>query len=44
MYNNNQDFVPPISHLWNSIPDQYGKFFIFLLNKAYGQLGYHSAN
>ena len=44
MYNNKQDFVPPTGHLWNSIPDQYGKFSIFLSNKAYGQLGYHSTN
>ena len=44
MYNNKQDFVPPLGCLWNSIPDQYRKFSIFLLNKAYGQLGYHSDN
>ena len=39
MYNNKQDFVPPLV----PGPDQYIRFQYFL-NKAYGQLGYHSAN
>ena len=43
MYSNKQDFVPPlviygIVHLTNM------EGFLCFLNKAYGQLGYHSAN
>ena len=43
MYNNKQDFVPPlvvygIVYLTNM------EGFLYFLNKAYGQLGYHSAN
>ena len=42
MYNNKQDFVPPlvdyrIVYLTNM------ESFLYFLNKAYGQLGYHSA-
>ena len=42
MYNNKQDFVPPlvdygIVYLTNA------ESFLYFLNKAYGQLGYHSA-
>ena len=29
MYNNKQDFVPPLVVYRNMIPDQYGKFSIF---------------
>ena len=41
MYNNKQDFVPPfviygIAYLTNM------ESFLYFLNKAYGQLGYHS--
>ena len=44
MYNNKQDFVPPlviygIVYLTNT-----EGFLYSLLNKAYGQLDYHSAN
>ena len=43
MYNNKQDFVPPlviygIVYLTNT------EGFLYFLNKAYGQPGYHSAN
>ena len=43
MYNNKQDFVPPlviygIVYLTNT------EGFLYFLNKAYRQLGYHSAN
>ena len=43
MYNNKQDFVPllviyRIVYLTNM------EGFLYFLNKAYGQLGYHSAN
>ena len=43
MYNNKQDFVPPlvvyrIVYLTNT------ESFLYFLNKAYGQLGYDSAN
>ena len=43
MYNNKQDFVPllviyEIVYLTNT------EGFLYLLNKAYKQLGYHSAN
>ena len=43
MYNNKQDFVLPlviygIVYLTNT------EGFLYFLNKAYGQLGYHSAN
>ena len=42
MYNNKKDFVPPlvdygIVYLTNT------ESFLYFLNKAYGQLGYHSA-
>ena len=42
MYNNKQDFVPPlviyrIVYLTNT------ESFLYFLNKANGQLGYHSA-
>ena len=42
MYNNKQDFIPPlvnykIVYLTNM------ESFLYFLNKAYGQLGYHSA-
>ena len=42
MYNNKQDFVPPlvdygIVYLTNT------ESFLYFLNKDYGQLGYHSA-
>ena len=42
MYNNKQDFVSPlvdygIVYLTNA------ESFLYFLNKAYGQLGYHSA-
>ena len=30
MYNNKQDFVPPIGHLPNIIPGQYRRFSVFL--------------
>ena len=43
MYNNKQDFVPPlvisgIVYLTNM------EGLLYFLSKAYGQLGYHSAN
>ena len=42
MYNNKQDFIPPlviygIVYLTNT------ESFLYFLNKAYGLLGYHSA-
>ena len=40
MYNNKQDFVSPLAIY--QIANMEG--FQYFLNKAYGQLGYHSAN
>ena len=44
MYNNKLDFVPPL--VFNGIVLYMTNMegFLYFLNKAYGQLGYHSAN
>ena len=42
MYNNKQDFVPPLVN-YRIVYVTYMESFLYFLNKAYGQLGYHSA-
>ena len=42
MYNNKQDFVYPLAiYQIGYLANMEG--FLYFLNKAYGQLGYHSA-
>ena len=43
MYNNKQDFVPPLV-IYGIVYLTNMEGFLYLWNKAYGQLGYHSAN
>ena len=43
MYNNKQDFVPPLV-VYRIVFLTNTEGFLYFLNKAYGQLGYHSAN
>ena len=42
MYNNKQDFVPPLVD-YGIVYVTNMESFLYFLNKAYGQLGYHSA-
>ena len=42
MYNNKQDFVPPLV-IYRIVYLNNAGSFLYFLNKAYGQLGYHSA-
>ena len=42
MYNNKQDFVPPLVN-YGIVYLTNVESFLYFLNKAYGQLGYHSA-
>ena len=42
MYNNKQDFVPPLVN-YRIVYVTNAERFLYFLNKAYGQLGYHSA-
>ena len=42
MYNNKQDFVPPLVN-YGIVYLTNAESFLYFLNKAYGQLGYHSA-
>ena len=41
MYNNKQDFVPPLVD-YGTVYLTNVESFLYFLNKAYGQLGYHS--
>ena len=43
IYNNKQDFVPPLV-IYGIVYLTNMEGFLYFLNKAYGQLGYHSAN
>ena len=43
MYNNKQDFVPPLA-IYGIVDVTNTEGFLYFLNKAYGHLGYHSAN
>ena len=42
MYNNKQDFVPPLV-IYQIVYLANMEGLLYFLNKAYGQLGYHSA-
>ena len=42
MYNNKRDFVPPLV-IYGIVYLTNMESFLYFLNKAYGQLGYHSA-
>ena len=41
MYNYKQDFVPPLV-IYRIVYLTNAESFLYFLNKAYGQLGYHS--
>ena len=43
MYNNKQDFVPPLVN-YRKVYLTNAENFLYFLNKAYRQLGYHSAH
>ena len=43
MYNNKQDFVPPLV-IYGIVYLTNMEDFLYFLNKTYGQLGYLSAN
>ena len=42
MYNNKQDFVPPLV-IYRIVYLTNAESFLYFVNKAYGQLGSHSA-
>ena len=42
MYNNKQDFVPPLVN-YGIVYLTNAESFLYFINKVYGQLGYHSA-
>ena len=43
MYNNKKDYVPPLL-IYRIVYQTNMEGFLYFLNKAYRQLGYHSAN